>query len=158
MSHPVSELTAYLDGALAPAERAVIESHLAGCEACQAERDRLVAALALLARLPPAPAPSETFEQRFYARLATEKAEARERRGFLDRIAWRWLAPGLAGVAASVAVVLYSGARQRADEVFLAEHIDLFESYEAVASVDVVDRPEDVQVVEHLDELREGRP
>ncbi len=158
MSHPVSELTAYLDGALEPADRAEVESHLARCDACRAERDRLAAALALLTRLPPPPAPSPTFEQRFYARLASEKSEARERRGFLDRIAWRWLAPGLAGAAATAAVILYAGARQRADEVFLAEHIDLFESYEAVASVGAVDRPEDVQVVAHLDELREGRP
>jgi anti-sigma factor RsiW len=148
--HPVNDLTAYLDGALSPAERAGVEAHLARCAACRAERDRLAGALALLSRLPPAPAPSPTFEQRFFARLAAEKAEARERRGFLDRIAWRWLAPGLAGVAA---VALYAGVQHGRDEAFLAEHLDLFESYEAVASVGAVDSPDDVQVVAHLDEL-----
>lgn len=153
MTHPLRSLTAYVDGALEPAERAEVESHLAGCAECRAERDRLAAAIALLARLPAAPAPSPTFEQRFYARLAAEKAEARERRGLLDRIAWRWLGPGLVGAAATVGVILYTGAQRRADERYLAEHLDLFESYEAIASVGTVDGPEDVQVVAHLDEL-----
>lgn len=156
MSHPLGELTAYLDGALAADERARVEAHLAGCDACRAERDRLAEALALLARLPPPPDPSPTFEQRFQARLAAEQAVRRERRGLLDRIAWRWLGPSLAGAAATAAVLLYAGQRHR-DEAFLAEHLDLFESYEAVASVGAVDGPEDVQVVQHLDEL-EGRP
>jgi len=159
VSHPTNELTAYLDGALAPAGRAEVEAHLARCAACRAERDRLAGALALLSRLPPAPPPSLTFEQRFYARLAAERAEARARRGFLDRIAWRWLAPGLAGVAATAAVVLSVGVhRSRPDETFFAQHLDLFESYEAVASVGAVDSPDDVQVVAHLDELAEGTP
>jgi anti-sigma factor RsiW len=153
MTHPVGSLTAYVDGALELAEQAEVESHLAQCATCRTERDRLAGAIALLARLPPTPAPSATFEQRFYARLAAQKEEARQRRGFLDRIAWRWLAPGLAGVAATVGVVLYTGAQRRADEAFLAEHIDLFESYEVVASVGAVESAEDVQVVAHLDDL-----
>ena len=153
MTHPVGSLTAYLDGALDPAERAEVEAHLAQCASCRAERDRLAAAVALLARLPPSLPPAPGFEQRFYARLAAEKAEARERRGLLDRVAWRWLAPGLAGVAATVGVFLYTGAQHRKEEAFLAEHLDLFESYEAVASVDAVESAEDVQVVAHLREL-----
>ena len=157
MSHPLDDLTAYLDGALAPAERDEVAAHLATCEACRAEHDRLAAALAALALLPPAPAPSPTFEQRFYARLATERAAEAERRTFLDRVAWRWFGPGLAAAAAA-AVMIYAGARHRADERFLADHLDLFESYEVVASLDAVDGPDDVQVVAHLDELREGRP
>ncbi len=158
MTHPTAELTAYLDGVLAPGERAEIEAHLEACPACQAERDRLASAIGLLSRLPRAEA-SPTFEQRFYARLATERAARVERRGFLERIAWRWLGPGLAGAAAAAAVVLYVGAERR-DERFLAEHLDLFENYEAVASVGTVERPEDVAVVAHLDELilREGKP
>ena len=153
MSHPVRSLTAYVDGALVPAERAEVESHLAQCEACRDERDRLEGAIALLARLPAPPAPSPAFEQRFYARLAAQQAESPERRGLFDRVAWRWLAPGLAGVAATVGVFLYTGAQRRVDEAFLAEHVDLFESYEAVASVGAVETAEDVQVVAHLDAL-----
>ena len=148
MTHPTADLTAYLDGALSAAERAEVEAHLAACASCRAERDRLESTMALLARLP-RPEVSPTFEQRFHARLAAQRAE---RRGFLGRIAWRWvLGPGLA-TAAAVAV-FYVGAQRRSDERFLAEHLDLFENYQAVASADALDRPDDVAVVEHLDEL-----
>ena len=158
MSHPVEQLTAYLDGALAPGERDEVAAHLAGCAACRAEHDRLAAALRLLARLPAAPEPSPTFDQRFLARLARERSGAGTRRaGLAGRRGWRWLAPALAGAAAA-AVVVYAGARHRADERFIAEHLDLFENYELVASVGAVDTPADVEVVAHLDELGEGRP
>jgi len=153
VNHPVKSLSAYLDGEIAAPERALLEAHLAGCASCRAERDRLSRALALIAELPPAPAPSETFEPRFYARLAAEKAK---RRPFLERLRWRFLAPGLAGLAASAAVALLAvrhEAHRRSEEAFLAQHLDLFESYQAVASVDAVESPEDVEVVAHLDEL-----
>lgn len=157
MSHPRDDLTAYLDGALPPPRRAEVEAHLGGCAACRAERDRLAAAIALLGQLPPAPVPSPGFEQRFHARLAAERATAR--RPLLARLAWRWLAPGLAGAAAAAGVVLWTGARHRAHdrEAFLAQHLELFEDYEAVAGAELVEDAEDVQVVAHLDELR-GRP
>jgi anti-sigma factor RsiW len=158
VSHPVSELTAYLDGALPAAERAEMESHLAACPACRAERDRLARAIAALSRLPAAPAPAAGFEQRFFARLAREKAGSRERRGLFGRAAWRWLVPALAGGLAAAAVVVYSGERRRERDLFLAEHLELFQSYELVASVGAVDGPDDVEVVAHLDELEEGRP
>jgi len=152
VNHPVKSLSAYLDGEIPAPERALLEAHLAGCASCRAERDRLSRALALIAELPPAPAPSASFEQRFYARLAAEKGK---RTPFLERLRWRFVAPGLAGLAASAAVALLAVRHesQRREEAFLAQHLDLFESYEAVASVDAVESPEDVDVVAHLDEL-----
>lgn len=157
MIHPTAELTAFLDGALPADQRAELEAHLALCPPCRAERDRLASAIGLLSGMPRAEA-SPTFEQRFYARLATERAERQGRRRFLDRMAWRWLGPGFVTAAAAVAVALY--AQRRSDERFLAEHLDLFESYEAVSNVGAVDRPEDVAVVAELDELipEEGKP
>jgi len=155
VKHPVDELSAFLDGALPEAERGRIEAHLAGCGACRLERDRLAAALALVATLPRPPEPSPAFESRFYARLARVPAP---RRTLLDRLSWRWMAP-LAGAAAAAGVMVYAGARQRADELFLARHLDLFESYELVASVDAAESAEDLGLVAHLDELDgEGRP
>ena len=162
MQHPTLELTVLLDGSLPEGERAELEAHLAACGGCRAERDRLAATLALLGALPPAPAPSPTFEARFHARLAAERAApsgsgrvlARLRAGF----GWRTLAPGLAGVAAAAGVSLYVGHRHRADEAFLAEHLELFENFEAVSNVATVETPEDLQVVAHLDELQEGQP
>ena len=61
------------------------------------------------------------------------------------------------GAVAAAAVLVYTGSRDRVDETFLASHLDLFESYEEVASLDAIDRPEDVQVIAHLNELRGKR-
>jgi anti-sigma factor RsiW len=165
MTHPVSELTAYLDGALPAADAAAIEAHLAACPACREERDRLASAIALLERLPAPPDASPGFEQRFYARLAAEQAKGGAPRRLLDRVAWRWLGPGFAAAAAAAALVVYTGDRRhRHEDLFLAErlafaqHLDLLESYEAVQSVGAIEGAEDVLVVEHLDELGEGRP
>ena len=157
MKHLADELTAFLDGSLATAERAQVEAHLAACAPCRAERDRLAKAMALLARLPAAPAPSPTFEARFHARLAARLAAPRRPR-LLALLAWRRMAPGLAGAALAATVLVYAGARHRADERSMAEHLDLLESYEVVASVGVVEGADDVQVVAHLDQLAEGRP
>lgn len=153
MQHPTLELTALLDGSLPEGERAELEAHLAACGGCRAERDRLAATLALLGALPPAPAPSPTFEARSAA-SGSGRVLARLRAGF----GWRTLAPGLAGVAAAAGVSLYVGHRHRADEAFLAEHLELFENFEAVSNVATVETPEDLQVVAHLDELQEGQP
>ncbi len=154
MKHVLDDLTAYLDGALAPGERAALEAHLAACASCRAARDRLDGALALLARLPPAAEPSSGFEQRFQARLAAERS-APERPGLRDWLSWRWLAPALATAAVAMVLVVTTG--RRAHERALAEHLDLLENYEVVASVGAVETPEDAEVVAHLDQL-EGRP
>jgi anti-sigma factor RsiW len=160
VTHPRSDLTALLDGALGAEERERVGAHLAACAECRAERDRLAATLAALARTPPPPAPGPGFERRFYARLAAQgrpRPPLAERWGFGWRGAWRWFAPGLAGAAATALVLVYAGGRHR-DDVFIAEHVDLLEDLEVVASVGVVDRPDDLPVVAHLAELREGKP
>jgi anti-sigma factor RsiW len=152
VKHVQDDLTAYLDGALAPGARAKVDEHLALCAPCRAERDRLSATLALLGRLPPAPAPSPAFEARFEARLAAIRAEGRERRALFDGLRWRWLAPGLAAAAmAATAVVVARDGRAR--EVALADHLELIENYEAVASVGAIESADDVEVVAHLDEV-----
>lgn len=156
MRHPEDELTAYLDGALAPAERASVEAHLGECPRCRAARDRLAATLALLRRLPATSAPSPGFEQRFYARLATERPAPAVRPGIHAWLRWRFAAPALATAAVAAALIVTTSHR-RAHERALAEHLDLLESYEEVASVDAVDTAEDAQVVAHLHEL-EPRP
>ena len=153
MTHVGEELTALIDGALAPAERERVEAHLAACAGCRAARDRTAAALAALDRLPAPPEPSPGFEQRFYARLARQRADAP--RGALRRLPWRFLAP-LAAAGAAAALVVGVGLRERHRQAFIADHLDLFESPELVASVGDV-APQDVEVVALLDEL-EGTP
>jgi anti-sigma factor RsiW len=156
-SHVGDDLTALLDGALPAARQAQVEAHLAGCAACRGERDRIARALSAIAALPAPPPPAPGFEQRFYARLARE---APRRRSLLDRLGarpLRWLVPAAALAAVLVAGVSIRRAGERAD-LELAGHLDLLENYVEVASLDVVETPEDVDVVSHLDELKAGTP
>jgi anti-sigma factor RsiW len=156
-AHVSEDLTALLDGALDPARRAVVDGHLSACAACRAERDRIARALSAFAALPPPPPPPPGFEQRFYARLAREAPRRRTLRERLSALPLRWLVPA-AGLAAALAVGLWvRQAGERAD-LEMASHLDLLENYVEVASLGVVETPEDVEVVAHLDELREGRP
>jgi len=55
--HPLADLSAYLDGALGHAERASVETHLAGCAACRSRLAQLADTVRLIAALPdPVPA------------------------------------------------------------------------------------------------------
>jgi anti-sigma factor RsiW len=156
-AHVADDLTALLDGALPEARRAEVEAHLAGCPACLAERDALCRALEALTALPAPPPPAPGFEQRFYARLARE---APRRRPFLDALRTRplrWLVPAT-GLAAALAVAVGVERSRTRSDLEMAQNLDLLENYVEVASLGVVETAEDVDVVVHLDELREGRP
>ncbi len=156
MRHVEEELTAYLDGVLEPARMAEVESHLAACAGCRGGRDRLAAALRVLAKLPPPPEPSPGFARAFWARM---EAEPRRGRGLLELLRSRWavVAP-LAGAVAAAAVVLVVRQGQLRTEREIAARLDLFENYELVAGIGVVETAEDAEVVAHLHELGEGRP
>ncbi len=56
-AHPSADLSAYLDGALTPAERAAVASHLDTCALCRGRLAELRGTASLVARLPdPLPA------------------------------------------------------------------------------------------------------
>src|SRR4051812_45020607 len=55
--HPRAELSAYHDGALAPAERSAVESHLSTCDDCRARLAELRTVASLIGALPD-PVPS----------------------------------------------------------------------------------------------------
>jgi anti-sigma factor RsiW len=155
--HVGDDLTALLDGALPAGRQSEVEAHLACCPGCRAERDRIARALSTLAALPPPPAPAPGFEQRFFARLARE---APRRRSLLERLSvrpLRWLVPAT-GLAAALAVGLWFRRADDRMDLEMARHLDLLENYVEVASIGLVETPEDLDVVSHLDELKEGRP
>jgi anti-sigma-K factor RskA len=107
-----------------------------------------------LRRLPATPEPSPQFEQRFYARLAGERARPG---GLWERLSWRILAPAVAAGAVAAAAVLLAGAPgPEPGQLLLAENLELLESYDLVALSGEVD-PGDAELLAHLDEL-EGRP
>jgi anti-sigma factor RsiW len=150
LNHVTSYLTAYLDCALDPDTRDAVEAHLEGCPDCREQRDRIAMALVALRQLPAPPEPSPQFETHFYARLASAQQRPR---GLLSRIPWRVVAPVAAAGAAAVLLVAFDRQDRRRLEL-AAEHLDLFQSYEAVASVGDVDES-DVALVAHLHELEE---
>lgn len=69
MEHVRDDLSAYLDGALEPAERALVQAHLDGCPACRAAAAELAAAARVIAALPP-PAPSRRLVPSLAPRFA----------------------------------------------------------------------------------------
>lgn len=155
--HVGDDLTALLDGALPEERRAEVEAHLAGCAACRALRSDLARTLSVLQALPAPPPPAAGFEQRFYARLARERPR---RASFLDRFLdhpLRWLVPAT-GLAAALLVGAWVNRAHERSDLEMARHLDLLENYVEVASLDVVQTPEDVDVVLHLDELSRGTP
>jgi anti-sigma factor RsiW len=153
MKHVVDELSALLDGALAPEARVAVESHLAACPACRAEQGRLAGALTALARLPAAPGPSPFFSARLAARLAGEPP-----RGLFGRLAaWRWrLAIPAGGLAAAALAGVLVIRQQRGLELAAAAQLDLLQEYETIASVDDVETAEDAALIAQLDTLDRG--
>ncbi len=86
--HPEVALSAYVDDALPPDERAAVEAHLGGCSVCRPELEELRSVRRLLAQLP----------------------ERAPRRSLLPRLAPpSWLAPArwLSTVAAAVFALVF---------------------------------------------------
>jgi len=64
LQHPHAELSAYIDGALAPAAQVAVEGHVAACAVCRAHVAELRATVALVHALPD-PVPSRRLVPRF---------------------------------------------------------------------------------------------
>jgi len=153
------DLTAYLDGELSVVEAARVRTHLASCAECRATEMLLRRTLTELAALP-AFEPSAGLRRRVLSEVEALPRPWRERLG-------SWFRPGLlapvAGVAIAGAVALLvvgthghrsSNPLARGTELAVAENYDLLTDYEVVGL-----SPEDLEVVEHLDQLsKEGRP
>jgi anti-sigma factor RsiW len=164
--HPREDLTALLDGALAPARAAEVEAHLGACPACQAEAERLRGALAALGALPPAPALPHFFATRLEARLQEERAKPRSLGGLGSlfarlgallparprALAW---AGGAAAALLVLGVPLGAWLHARADTRAMMLELDLLQDWDTASAVEV-DSPEDVQIVARLDELERG--
>lgn len=61
--HPLADLSAHVDGALAPAAAAALDAHLGGCPACRAKLGELRSVASLVAALP-APRPRRSLVPR----------------------------------------------------------------------------------------------
>lgn len=154
MTHPREDLTALLDGALAPDRAAAVQAHLDACPACRAEVERLGAGLAALGALPPAPELPPFFAARLEARLREERARPRGVARWLPRprvLAWSGAAAA-ALVAAAVPLRSYLGDR---DTRAMVRNLELLEDWDTASAVGV-DSPEDAEIVAQLDQLSLG--
>lgn len=154
--HPGEDLTALLDGALAPDRAAEVQAHLDGCAACRAELARLRAGIAALAALPPAPELPPFLATRLEARLREERARPRgladRARAALARLAPRPRLLAYGGVAAMALAALSVVGWRYLDTRRMVRNLDLLEDYEVASAVDV-DSPEDAEIVAQLDRL-----
>ncbi len=108
-------LSAYLERDLGEAERAAVEAHLAGCDACGADLEALRSAVALLRRLP-APAPPPFLSSRVMARIHDGETRPAGWREWLASLAAPAVAAPLAAVVAAAALV-YLAEPRRGTEV-----------------------------------------
>jgi anti-sigma factor RsiW len=150
------DLTAYLDGELSAVESARVRTHLTSCAGCRATEALLRRTMADLAALP-AFEPSSALRRRVLAEVEGLPPPWPERvRAWLRP---RTLAPvGMVFVTAALVVVMgqrtLSERAERRTELAVAENYELLSDYEVVGL-----SPDDLEVVEHLDQLqKEGRP
>ncbi|HYV48278.1 MAG TPA: zf-HC2 domain-containing protein [Myxococcaceae bacterium] len=158
------DLTAYVDRELPSLEAHRLEAHLPTCQSCASTLALLRRTVSALEAMP-AFAPSPALRRAVLTRISEEPPSLLDRlRGLLRP---SLLVPALSAaalLAVGVAVVQLSrkGEGPAADaplmvadatEYELAKNLDLVEDLDVVG----LESPEDLEVVEHLDEL-EGQP
>jgi anti-sigma factor RsiW len=146
------ELTAYVDGELAPARRTEVEAHLGTCAECRSTEALLQRTLASLAALPEFK-PSADTRRAVLAKVDALPLPLRERLKALLRPSV--LMPSL-GLAAAVGLaVVYTGSEPQGLDVTDAGALELAANLELVEDYDIVglDSSEDLEVIEHLHEL-----
>jgi anti-sigma-K factor RskA len=98
------ELAPYLLGALDPGEAAELERHLAGCEDCRRELDRLRPAALVLPETVERVKPPAGLRARVMGEVRADAAAEQARRAAPGRRGRFWLRPGGLRIAAGVAV------------------------------------------------------
>jgi anti-sigma factor RsiW len=147
-----NELTAYVDGELSPEASMRVKAHLAGCDDCRATEQLLQRTVSSLQALPPFE-PSRGLRRRVLTEVEGLPASA--------WAGWRsWLRPGrlipsgvaLAAAVAVAAVTAHTLEQRHSLDLAVAANYELLSDYEVLGL-----NADDLEVVEHLDEL-EGRP
>jgi anti-sigma factor RsiW len=153
MTHPKTELIAYLQGELGPAERERVEAHLAACAECRREQEAFREILGGLAAAP-APVP-DLHWGRYRAELREKLTPRRAPRRWLGQPLSLALSTAVAG--ALVAVIWFGGGREpnrldttSPEELALGRRLDLLRQYEVVEHLDLL---EDLDVIGDLDRL-----
>lgn len=148
------DLTAYLDGELPQARSAEVKAHLAGCPDCRATEALLRSTVEQLHALP-AFEPSRAMRRELLAKVDAIPPPWLER---LKAFFRPWVLLPTGGVVAAAVVLAVIGLEHRhrrpmelsaPAQLELAMNYDVVENYEVLG----VDSPEDLDVVEHLQDL-----
>lgn len=86
-------LADYVDGTLAPAERAEIEQHAASCATCAEFMSDVTGAVRFLEHIPEIAPPAELVTRIAYLSPTGRVRHPLERQGFFSRLAAKWLQP-----------------------------------------------------------------
>jgi len=148
--HPDTELTAFVAGALAPAERARVAAHLESCADCRQAVEESRAVLARLAAGGPVLPPID------WGRYG---ADLRARVQSAGRRSW-WVRPMpavlAAGAVTAVLLLALHGLDRRpvelaaVEETMLGARLPLLQQYRVVERLDLL---EDLDAIRHLDRL-----
>jgi anti-sigma factor RsiW len=109
------QLSAYLDGEVAPTARARLEAHLAGCPECAGRKEALARAAQAVATLPavsPSPAEVRAIRQAVLERWPGGAVAGVGRVPWTQRVGWRLYAAG-AGAAAVIVAGIFGYALTR---------------------------------------------
>ena len=128
------QLSAYLDGELAPAEADEVRTHLAGCAACREELSRLQHVKSLLQRLPERSVPRDLWAA-IHSRIGSPPTATVESLGEVFRRMLRRPALALGAAVLIVALVAVPLVRGRIERLRAGEiGADLFVREHALAS------------------------
>jgi len=149
--HPDTELTAFVAGELAPAERARVAAHLESCADCRQTVQESRAVLVGLAAGRPVPPPIDWGR---YGADLRARVESGRRRSWWTRPMPAVLA---AGAATAVLLLAVHGLDRRpvelaaVEETMLGARLPLLQQYRVVERLDLL---EDLEAIRHLDRLR----
>ena len=144
------QLSLLIDGELPLSEEETLRSHLKACAHCQRELKNLQQTDGFLSRLGEIE-PSAGFSRSFWEKAAQIEVK-QEKESFLRLLFSGWRP--YAATAAVAVIALFIMLHQRSpsfntEEVFIAEHLELFENLEVIDQLDFLENP---NVIKALDE------
>ena len=147
-----NDLTAFVDGELSAADTARVRKHLESCAECRATAALLQRTVTTVVALP-AFQPSPGLRRRVLTRVeALPRPWAERFRDWFRPTVLLPLGLGVALVAVLALVAVHDTERRRNLELAVASNYELLSDYEVVGL-----SADDLEVVEHLDELEARR-
>jgi anti-sigma factor RsiW len=134
-------LSALMDDELPPVQATAIRRHMESCPVCRQRFEALQQADAMIKGMAPLE-PSADFDRTFWRKVADLEDRATSH-SWLRTLVTGWrpvLASGLvAGLAAAVFIYAGHGKGPTAEEVFIAQNMELLENYDVIDHLDMLE-------------------